>query len=265
MTEPRVLVTVEDHIATVTLNRPDKRNGLDLAMFEGIVAAGEQIARDSSVRVVILNGAGKVFCAGLDWGAFLAMGEEAGPKLLARPDGTPANVAQRVGWIWQELEVPVIAALHGAAVGGGFQIALGADVRVAHPDTQLSAMEIKYGLIPDMSITQTLFRLARPDVVAELLYTGRVLPASEGLGLGLVTRLSEDPLTAAQALAQEIAERSPHAVRACKKLLRGAVGLGPKESFLLETELQLGLLRTPNQMEAVMSVMQKRKPTFSDI
>ncbi len=263
--QPRVLVSVADHVAVVTLNRPEKRNGLDLAMFEAIVSVGEALAKDASVRAVVLEGAGKVFCAGLDWGAFLSMGDAAGPKLLARGEASPANVAQRVGWIWQELPVPVIASLHGAAVGGGLQIALGADVRIAHPDTQLSVMEIKYGLIPDMSLTQTLFRLARPDVVAELVLTGRVLPASEGVGLGLVTRLSDDPRAAAHALAKEIATKSPHAVRAAKALLRGAVGLGAKDSFLLETNLQLGLLGTPNQMEAVMSVMQKREPTFSDV
>lgn len=262
---PRVLVSVVDHVATVTLNRPDKRNGLDLAMFEGIVNVGEALAKDHSVRAVVLEGAGKVFCAGLDWGAFLSMGDQAEATLLARPDASPANLAQRVGWIWQEIPVPVIASLHGAAVGGGFQIALGCDVRIAHPETQLSVMEIKYGLIPDMSLTQTLFRLARPDVVAELVYTGRVLPASEGLGLGLVTRLSDDPRAAAHALAKEIASKSPHAIRAGKQLLRGAVGLDAKESFLLETRLQLGLLKTPNQMEAVMAVMQKRDPSFVDV
>lgn len=263
--EPRVLVHVQDHVATVTLNRPDKRNGLDLAMFEGIVSAGEKLAADTSVRAVVLEGAGKVFCAGLDWGAFLAMGEDADARLLARDERSPANIAQRVGWIWQELPVPVIASLHGAAVGGGFQIALGCDVRIAHPETQLSVMEIKYGLIPDMSLTQTLFRLARPDVVAELMYTGRVLPASEGLSLGLVTRLADDPRAAAHALAKEIASKSPHAIRAGKQLARGAAGLDAKESFLLETRLQLGLLRTPNQIEAVMAVMQKREPTFVDV
>ena len=259
----RVVYEVSEHVAVVTLNRPDKRNGLDLPMFEGLVAAGERAAKDPSVRAVVLQGAGKVFCAGLDWGAFLAAGDAA-PKLLERPAG-PANLAQRVGWIWQELEVPVVCALHGAAVGGGLQIALGADVRVAHPETQLSVMEIRYGLIPDMSATQTLLRLVRPDVAAELLYTGRTLTAAEGQALGLVTRLADDPQAAARALAAEIAKKSPHAIRAGKRLLRGAIGKDPKESFLLETELQLGLLGTPNQMEAVAAVMGKREPTFADV
>lgn len=264
MSEERVLLDVTDHVATVTLNRADKRNGLDLAMFEGIVAAGERIAADKSVRAVVLQGAGKVFCAGLDWGAFLSAGD-AGQRLLARPDGTPANIAQRVGWIWQELEVPVICSLHGVAFGGGLQVALGADLRIAHPETQLSVMEIKYGLVPDMSASQTLFRLVRPDVAAELLYTGRVVLAPEAQALGLVTRLAEDPHAAALALAREIATKSPHAIRADKKLLRGAVGMGPKESFLLETELQLGLLGTPNQMEAVQAVMARREASFADV
>jgi enoyl-CoA hydratase/carnithine racemase len=264
MTEERVLLDVTDHVATVTLNRADKRNGLDLAMFEGIVAAGERIAADKSVRAVVLQGAGKVFCAGLDWGAFLAAGD-AGQRLLARPEGSPANIAQRVGWIWQELEVPVICSLHGVAFGGGLQIALGADLRIAHPETQLSVMEIKYGLVPDMSASQTLFRLVRPDVAAELLYTGRVVLAPEAQSLGLVTRLAEDPHAAALALAREIASKSPHAIRADKKLLRGALGMGPKESFLLETELQLGLLGTANQMEAVQAVMTRREASFADV
>lgn len=264
MSEARVVIEIEDGVAVVRLNRPDKRNGLDLPMFEAIVDAGQTLRADKRVRAVVLEGEGKVFCAGLDWGAFLTMGDAA-QKLLARTEASPANLAQRVGWIWQELEVPVIAALHGAAVGGGFQIALGADVRIATPDTQLSAMEIKYGLIPDMSLTQTLLRLVRPDVAAELVFTGRVLPASEGHALGLVTRLAEDPKAEARALARTIAAQSPHAIRAGKKLLRGALGLDARASFQLETDLQLGLLGTPNQLEAVQAVLGKRPATFADV
>lgn len=262
--QERVRVSIEDHVATVTLHRPEKRNGLDLPMFEAIVRAGEALAANLEVRAIVLEGAGKAFCAGLDWGAFLSMGPEGGKKLLSRGEGSPANVAQRVGWIWQEQPVPVIAALHGAALGGGLQIALGADLRVAHPDTRLSAMEIQYGIIPDMSMTQTLTRLARPDVVAELVYTGRVLDAREGLALGLVTRLDEDPSAAAHALAREIAKKSPDAVRAAKHLLRGSVGQRPRESFLLETHLQLMLLGSPNQQEAAMAMLEKREARFAD-
>jgi len=264
MSQERVLLDVTDHVATVTLNRPEKRNGLDLAMFEGIVEAGLRVRADRRARAVVLAGAGKVFCAGLDWAAFLTAGDAA-QKLLERPAETPANIAQRVAWIWQELDVPVICALHGAAVGGGFQIALGADIRIAHPETQLSAMEVRYGLVPDMGASQTLFRLARPDVAAELLFTGRTVTAREGLGLGLVTETSEEPLVRAQALAAEIARKSPHAVRAAKKLLRGAVAKSARESFVLETELQLGLLGTKNQMAAVQAVMAKAEPTFDDV
>jgi enoyl-CoA hydratase/carnithine racemase len=263
MSEERVLYEVTDHVATITLNRAEKRNGLDLAMFEALLAAGDRVAGDKSVRVVVLKGAGKVFCAGLDWAAFLGMGDAA-KKLLDRPEGTPANLAQRVGWIWQELEVPVICALHGAAVGGGLQIALGADIRIAHPETQLSVMEIRYGLIPDMSASQTLLRLVRPDVAAELLFTGRSVAATEARELGLVTRLADDPQAAALDLARDIAKKSPHAIRAGKKLLRGSVGKSVPETFLLETELQLTLLGTPNQMEAVGAVMGKRDPSFVD-
>lgn len=265
MNEPRVLLSIRDHVATVTLNRPDKRNGLDLAMFEAIVEVGRRVIADRSVRAVVLSGAGKAFCAGLDWAAFLSIGHEAERKLLERPEDSPANLAQRVAWIWRELDVPVVAALHGAVFGGGLQIALGADVRIAHPETQLAAMEVVYGLVPDMGASQTLLRLVRPDVAAELLFTGRKVSGVEALGLGLVTRLADDPLAEAHALAREIAGRSPHAVRTCKALLRSAVGKTPQESFVLETELQLRLLRTPNQIEAAMATLQKRTPAFADV
>ncbi|MFO0549054.1 MAG: crotonase/enoyl-CoA hydratase family protein [Polyangiaceae bacterium] len=262
----RVLVTQEDHVAHVRLNRPDKRNGLDLEMFEGLVAAGERLAADKSVRAVVLSGEGKSFCAGLDWGAFLSMGAEAGQKLLDRDlDKSPANLAQRVCWIWQEVPVPVIAAVHGAAYGGGCQLALAADVRIVAPDASFSIMEIKYGLIPDMSATQTLWRVLRADVLAELLFTGRVVPAEEATRLGLATRVSERALEDAMTLAKQIARQSPHAIRAGKQLLRAAPSLDVAASFKLETDLQLKLLGSANQMEAVAATMQKREAVYSDV
>ncbi len=260
----RVKVTIEGGVAEVTLARPDKRNGLDLAMFQALISAGTRLAADRSVRAVVLSGEGKVFCAGLDWPSFLTMGEAGNQALLARGPDSPANVAQRAAWVWHELPVPVIAAIHGAAVGGGLQLALACDLRLCTPDAQLSVMEARYGLIPDMSGSQTLLRLVRPDIARELIYTGRVLTGEEGARVGLVTRLAADPREEALALARTIAAQSPHAVRAAKRLCAEAPGLDVAASFRLETDLQLGLLGTPNQMEAVQAALGRRPPVFVD-
>ncbi len=261
----RVVVTVSDHVAHVRLNRPDKRNGLDLPMFEAIIAAGERVGAEPGVRAVVLSGEGRAFCAGLDWGAFLALGPEGGRKLLARDvAGSPANLAQRACWIWREIAVPVVAAVHGAAFGGGLQLALAADLRIVAPDAQLSLMEVRYGLVPDMTATKTLCRLVRPDVARELVYTARIVGAAEAVAIGLATRVSERPLEDALALAAEIAGRSPDAVRAAKRLLDQAPDLGVADAFGLETALQLTLLGTPNQAEAVQATMGQRAASFRD-
>jgi enoyl-CoA hydratase/carnithine racemase len=261
----RVLLTVADHVAHVRLNRPDKRNGLDLPMFEGIIAAGERVRADPSVRAVVLSGEGKAFCAGLDWGAFLAMGPDVGQRLLARDRAvSPANIAQRMCWIWQEVAVPVIAAVHGAAVGGGLQLALAADLRYATADARLAVMEVRYGLVPDMSLSQTLQRLVRDDVARELCFTGRDVSGDEAVRIGLVTRVCADPLAEALITAREIAARSPEAVRASKRLLGEARHLDVAAAFELETQLQLGLLGSANQVEAVQATLTKRDPVFRD-
>lgn len=260
---PRVIVSVDAGVAEVRLNRPDKRNGLDLAMFEALVAAGQQVDADPRVRAVVLCGEGKAFCAGLDWNALLANPETAA-TLLARPDDSPANLAQRACWIWSQVQVPVIAAIHGAALGGGFQLALAADLRIAAPDAQLAAMEIRYGLIPDMSASQTLLRLVRTDIARELIYTGRVVSGEEAARLGLVTRVDADPLSAARELARTIAAQSPQAIRAAKALCNEAPGLDPAAALLRETELQVPLLGSPNQIEAVQAVLTRRAPEFRD-
>ena len=263
MSDARVAVSVEDHVAHVRLNRPDKRNGLDLPMFEALVAAGEGLAKDPSARAVVLSGEGPAFCAGLDWMAFLSMGAEGSARLLSRdPAVSPANLAQRVCWIWSELPVPTIAAVHGAAYGGGLQLALGCDLRLVSPDAQLSVMEIRYGLIPDMGASQTLLRQVRPDVAKELVFTGRVVGAEEAVAIGLATRVEADPVAAARALATEIAGRSPDAIRAGKALFARAPHLSVADALALEAELQLGLLGTPNQMEAVQATMARRAPSF---
>jgi enoyl-CoA hydratase/carnithine racemase len=260
---PRVIVSVDAGVAEVRLNRPDKRNGLDLAMFEALVAAGLQLDADRRVRAVVLSGEGKAFCAGLDWSAILADPSVA-PKLLARGDDSPANLAQRACWIWSELKVPVIAAIHGPVFGGGFQLALACDLRIAAPDVQLAAMEIRYGLIPDMSASQTLLRLVRPDVARELIYTGRIVLAEEAARLGLVTRVEPDPLSAARELARTIAAQSPQAIRAAKALCNEAPDLDTAAALRRETELQLPLLGSPNQLEAVQAVLGRRAPEFRD-
>lgn len=260
----RVLVDVADHVAHVRLNRADKRNGLDLAMFEALVAAGLRVGGDRSVRAVVLSGEGPTFCAGLDFASFMAMGPDGAARLLARGDDSPANLAQRAAWIWAELEVPVIAAIRGAAFGGGLQIALACDLRLVAPEAELSAMEIRYGLVPDMSASQTLLRLVRPDLARELLYTGRKVGAAEAVAIGLATRVCDDPIASAHALAHTIAASSPMAIRAAKRLCDRSVDLDVAAALRLESELQIGLLGSPAQLEAVAASMQRRAPRFED-
>lgn len=259
----RVQLTIDNAIATVRLSRPEKRNALDADMFDSLIGTGERIIADNSVRAVVLHGEGKAFCAGLDFGSFMGS-PDLMQKLLARGDKSPANMAQRAGWVWQEVKVPVIAAVHGFAFGGGLQIALGADLRYVTADAEFSVMEIKWGLIPDMSITQTLLGLVPLDVAKELTFTGRKVTGTEAVALGLATRVSEDPLADALETAKLIATKSPHAIRAGKALLRDASGMSRADALKLETALQVSLLGSPNQTEAVQANMMKRAPDFKD-
>lgn len=262
----RVRVLIADHIAEVALTRADKYNALDPAMFEEITHAGEMLKSNKDVRVVVFYGEGPNFCAGLDLSSFqgtLSDSQTFVERVLTLEDGEIANEFQKPGHVWRELEVPVITALQGVAFGGGCQIALGADMRIAAPDTRLSVMEIKWGLIPDMSITQTLPRLVRMDVAMDLVLTGRIVEAAEALELGLVTRIADDPLAVARDMARQIAERSPDAIRRDKILLTKAWNAGAAEGLRLEAELQAEVLGKPNQVEAVMANLQKRKPIFN--
>jgi len=259
----RVQLTIDNAVATVRMSRPDKRNALDPEMFDGLIRIGEQIIGDHNIRAVVLHGQGKAFCAGLDFASFLGS-PALMQKLLTRLDKSPANMAQRAAWIWQEVQVPVIAAVHGVAFGGGLQIALGADLRYVAADAQLSVMEIKWGLIPDMSITQTLLRLVPLDVAKELTFTGRIISGTEALALGLATKVVDDPLTSALDTARLIASKSPHAIRAGKALLRDAPNMSRADALKLETALQVALLGSPNQAEAVQANMMKREPSFKD-
>lgn len=264
--QARVLTTfdADRQVAHVQLNRPEKRNGLDLAMFEGLIAAGEALRARADVRAVVLSGVGPSFSAGLDFVSFMASGPETMQRLLERPDGRLDNMAQRIAWVWTEVPAPVIAAVQGHAYGGGLQLALAADIRLVAPDAKLSVMEIKWGLIPDMTISRTLAQLVRPDVAKELTWTGRVFDGHEALRLGLATRLTEDPVAAALELAGQIAEKSPTAIRNGKRLYNALPDLDARAALALETSLQLELLGSANQVEAVQANFERRPAKYRD-
>jgi enoyl-CoA hydratase/carnithine racemase len=262
-TQERVAIEIADHVATVTLTRPEKHNALDIAMFEAISAAAERVAGEPGVRAVVLHGDGPSFCSGLDVAGVMA-NQPGSDDLMAPLRGAVPNWFQRPSYRWLEVPVPVIAAIHGHCLGGGLQIALGADIRFATPDARLSVLEVKWGLVPDMGITRTLPRLVGIDVAKELAFTGRIITGSEAGELGLVTHVVDDPLAAAHELATEIAGRSPHAVRGMKRLFNEAWIGSPEETLRLEADIQLGLLGTPNQLEAVRAGMLKEPAQFTD-
>lgn len=259
----RVRVSTSGHVANVVLARPDRHNGLDYRMFDALNDAIDELSDDPSVRAVVLSGEGRSFCAGLDFQSVLAEGRPIEDSFLRR-DGEIANDFQRVAYGWQQLPVPVIAAVQGNCLGGGCQIALAADIRIAAPDLRLSILEIKWGLIPDMGLTQSLPRLVGIDVAKELTFSGRIVDAEEALELGLVTRLSEEPLTAAEQLAAEIAERSPDAIRRDKLLFERTWNAPAAEALALEEELQRELLGSRNQLAAVEAAIAGRSAEFSD-
>jgi enoyl-CoA hydratase/carnithine racemase len=258
MMSERVRWTIDAGVADVRLSRPDKMNALDPAMFDAILDAIEALSNMPGLRAVILSGEGRAFCAGLD---MASMASGVAGDLAARSHGI-ANRFQQVAWGWRTLPVPVIAAVHGVAFGGGLQIASGADVRIAAPDTRLSVMELKWGIVPDMAGFALWRGTVRDDVLRELVYTAREFDAAEAQAFGFVTRLSDDPHREALALAHTIAGRNPHAVRAAKRLAGHA---GDAASVLVAESIeQAALLRSPNQVEAVMANMQKRPPQFID-
>lgn len=275
----RVQIEIEGGVADVRLDRPDKMNALDTAMFVAIAEAGERIKADDSVRAVVLSGNGRAFCSGLDFSSFQAMAgggdrggdggedrrESGGGNLGAIGDTADriTHLGQQVAHVWQEVEVPVIAAVHGVALGGGCQIAMGADIRICAPDARFSILEIKWGLIPDMTGTWMLRRLVGLDVAKELTFTGRMVEGTEAVQLGLATRVADDPLGAALELAREIAGKSPDAIRAAKRLLN-ASGTVPVAQQFADERREIGaLIGTPNQVEAVMAGFEKRDPTFT--
>jgi enoyl-CoA hydratase/carnithine racemase len=268
--EQRLTFKVHNGVADVRMVRADKMNALDDAMFTSLVETGERLKTEKGVRAVVLSGEGRAFCAGLDMGNFgkMASGERRernADSIVAtgRTEGG-SNRAQHAVMVWREIPVPVIAAVHGVAFGGGFQLALGADLRFVRPDARLAVMEIKWGLVPDMAGLVLLRGLVRDDVARELAFTGRIFSGEEAVKLGIATRLCEDPHAEALALAAEIASKSPDAVRAAKRLFNLAADADQRAILLAETKEQVALIGSPNQVEAVMANMQKRAATFAD-
>jgi enoyl-CoA hydratase/carnithine racemase len=268
--EDRVSISIADGIADVRLVRADKMNALDQAMFEALVAATDRLSKEKAVRVVVLSGEGRAFCAGLDMGRFAAMKDKGGNGVpgaesrdLSKRTHGLANFPQQAVWGWRQLPVPVIAAIQGVAFGGGFQLALGADIRLLAPDARMSIMEIKWGLVPDMAGTPILASLVRDDILRELTYTGRIFSAQEALSYGLATRIVDDPRAAALEMAREISAKNPHAIRAAKRMLNN-LSVDPGPALLAESVEQQKLIGSPNQTEAVRANMEKRAPRFAE-
>ncbi len=266
----RVKYEITDGVADVRLVRSEKMNALDDAMFSSLIETGDELARNSDVRAVVLSGEGRAFCAGLDMGNFQRMkesgesGAASGPRrtLSERTHGI-TNRAQYAVWVWHKMPVPVIAAVHGTAFGGGFQVALGADIRYVAPDTKLSIMEIKWGLVPDMAGIQLMRGLARDDIIRELTYSGRIFSGKEAFEYGFATRVSETPLEDALATAKEIASKNPHAIEASKRMFNDASDRDAAEVLMSESVEQDRLIGSQNQIEAVMSTMEKRPGKYA--
>jgi len=267
----RVKLDIEDGIAHVQLNRPEKKNALDASMFDGLIEVADRVAATQAARVVVLSGAGDSFCSGLDFSSFddMASGDldadddrvQAAAKDLS-PEG--ANRAQQLAWRWVELSVPVIAAVQGAAYGGGFHIALGADVRFVAPDARIAFVEITWGLVPDLSGTQALRRLVPLDVAKKLIFSGEPISGEQAVAMHLCTEVSNDPLTSAFELARTIAGRSPDAIREAKQLLNASGLVSVREGLANEFAASSRLMGGPNQIEAVMAKLQRRDPSFHD-
>ena len=271
--ENRIAYRVENHIAHVHLIRADKMNALDAEMMDALIEAGERVKADDSLRAVVLSGEGRAFCAGLDMGNFAAMagGGDAGVSgnqkqrqpLAARSHGL-ANRPQKVAFTWREVQVPVIASAQGFALGGGFQVFMGADMRYAAPGTKFSIMESRWGLVPDMGTTHVMARLAREDIVKELAMTARIFEAEEAYEYGFLTRICDDPIAAAFETATAIAARNPDAIRATKQLFNEPADRLVADTLLLESVLQDEIIGSPNQVEAVKAELEGREAVFSN-
>ena len=259
-----VSIALVDHVADIRLNRPDKLNALSNGLMQDLVAAAAWVNNEPEVRCVVLSGEGRGFCAGLDMESFGQIAEGEFSDLLERTHGI-ANFPQQVVWGWRECRVPVIAAVAGVALGGGFQVALGADIRIVQPSCKLSIMEMKWGLIPDMAGTALMCHLASEDIVRELTYTARIFDGVAAKEFGFATHVSDSPLEDAVRLAKEIASKSPDAVRSAKLLMNEVADHQAPELLQRESDQQTELIRMPNQVEAIKSTLEKRPAQYENV
>ncbi|WP_284126586.1 crotonase/enoyl-CoA hydratase family protein [Parerythrobacter aestuarii] len=264
-TNDRVAITLEDDgVAQVRFIRADKMNALDQTMFETMIAAGEALQAEKGVRAVVLSGEGRAFCAGLDLSNFGNPDGSGNHPLATRTHGD-SNRAQQVATQWRKLKVPVIAAVHGVCFGGGLQIASGADIRIVHPETRMAIMEMKWGLVPDMGGYPLWRGLVRDDLLRELIYTNREFTGAEAQALGLATHVDEDPHARATDLARVMADRNPHAMQAAKRIANKMYDATAADLLIEESVEQDAIIRSPNQVEAVMAGMAKRKAAYAEV
>ncbi|SFR56406.1 crotonase/enoyl-CoA hydratase family protein [Litoreibacter janthinus] len=252
-----VTTDIADGIARVTLNRPDKMNAISLDMLDEVLAAADAL-RDADVNCVVIAGEGRAFCAGIDITSLSSLlGQDMEEVIIRRTHGE-ANRFQEFSLAWRKLEVPVIAALHGVCFGAGMQLAIAADMRIAAPATKLSIMEMKWGLVPDMGGMALFPQVLREDVLRRLTYTAEIVEAEQALTWGLVTEVAQDPLARAMELARQIADQSPSAIRAAKRLVTEAQSGITANILMAESVEQAALIGKPDQMAAVMRGMSKK-------
>jgi len=263
--EDRVSIEMDGHVAIVRLNRPDKMNALDIKMFDAIIEAGEKLNADESVRAVVLTGQGKSFCAGLDISMFSMDGKSPMTEtpVIERTHGI-ANRWQKAVWVWREIQVPVVAAVHGIVYGGGLQIMLAADIKFAQADSKFSIMEMKWGIFPDMAGPTLMRHNIREDIYRELTYTNRVFSGTQAVEYGFATHISEDPLNDALKLAQEISSKNPDAIVKAKKIFNTVAQLSEEESLLMESREMDEVIGKSNQLESIFSSMQKRPGNYKN-
>jgi enoyl-CoA hydratase/carnithine racemase len=260
-TEESVVYRVQDHIATITLNRPERRNALNYDAYDKLEGALRQAVRDTDARCVIVTGTDPAFCSGDDIREIMA-----GPKAVAatqtaptvRHKPTPAAMAAL------ECDKPMIAAVNGAAIGWGMELALYADIRIASEAAKFSEMFIKRGLVCDVGGFYRLPSIVGPAKAAELLFTGDIIDAAEAERIGLVSRTvaHDDLLDEARNLAGRIAENPPLALRYMKEGIRKGTYGDARELGSWAIETIRTLMETEDHKEGVASFLEKRPPVF---